>query len=83
MTGAYHEARQVIKRHVKAGPEDVLMLVGSGMTEAINKFQSILGIRIPERFKGRFEVAEAERPVVFVSQMEHHSNHISWKESIA
>lgn len=43
MTKAYHEARKIIKKHVNANQNDVLLTAGSGMTGAINKFQRILG----------------------------------------
>ncbi|MEQ8713909.1 MAG: aminotransferase class V-fold PLP-dependent enzyme [Cyclobacteriaceae bacterium] len=83
MTNAYHDAQQVIKRHVNAGPDDLLIAEGSGMTGVVNKFQRMLGLRVPERFSDRIVIEEAERPVVFISHMEHHSNHTSWLETIA
>lgn len=83
MTKAYHAARQLIKRHVGAAPDDVLIPTGSGMTGAVNKFQRILGFKIHERYAGMVHIPEAERPVVFVSHMEHHSNQTSWIETIA
>lgn len=49
MTRAYEQAKQIIKQHVHAGPEDVLIFAGSGMTGAVNKLQRLLGLRIPER----------------------------------
>ncbi len=49
MTKAYEEAKQVIKKHINAGPDDVLIFTGSGMTGAVNKLQRLLGLRIPER----------------------------------
>ena len=33
MTQAYHDARHWIKKHVNAGPDDVLVCGGSGMTQ--------------------------------------------------
>lgn len=51
MTKAYEEAKRVIKRHVNAREDDVLMFAGSGMTGAVNKLQRILGLRIPERIR--------------------------------
>ena len=48
MTLAYHEAQRRIKAHVGAGPEDVLITVGNGMTGGINKFQRILGLKAPQ-----------------------------------
>ena len=88
MTRSYHEARRRIKAHSNASAEDVLIIAGSGMTGAVNKLQRILGLRIPERARGicgrgSCEIPEDERPVVFITHMEHHSNHTSWLESLA
>ena len=83
MTAAYHFAHSYIKEHVNAGPDDVIMTPGFGMTAAINKFQRILGLRVPEGFKDSIRLPENKRPVVFVTHMEHHSNQISWQETIA
>ena len=83
MTNAYHDAQQVIKRHVNAGVDDMLIAEGSGMTGVVNKFQRMLGLRVPERFADSITIEEDERPVVFISHMEHHSNHTSWLETIA
>jgi len=83
MTHAYHEARAIIKRHVNAGKDDVLITTGTGMTGAVNKFQRILGLKIPEQVKDQLSIKEEDRPVVFVSHMEHHSNQTSWLETIA
>ncbi|NOZ61590.1 MAG: aminotransferase class V-fold PLP-dependent enzyme [Calditrichaeota bacterium] len=83
MTAAYHFAHNYIKKHVNAGPEDVIMTPGFGMTAAINKFQRILGLRVPERFRKSIQLSEKKRPVVFVTHMEHHSNQTSWLETIA
>ena len=49
MTRAYEQAKHIIKQHVNAGPDDVLIFAGSGMTGAVNKLQRLLGLRIPER----------------------------------
>ena len=46
MTMAYHEARKIIKRHVNANDDDVLITDGTGMTGVVNKLQRILGLRI-------------------------------------
>lgn len=83
MTLAYHEARNIIKRHVNASKNDVLITEGSGMTGVVNKFQRILGLKISESLKEFTSVPEEMRPVVFVSHMEHHSNQTSWLETIA
>lgn len=83
MTMAYHKARQIIKKHVNANDNDVLINTGTGMTGAINKFQRILGLKVPESIKGFVNIAEEDRPVVFISHMEHHSNQTTWLETIA
>lgn len=83
MTRAYHHAHEIIKRHVNARPDDALLHVGFGMTAAINKLQRILGLRIPERFERNVKLKERDRPVVFVTHMEHHSNHTTWYETVA
>jgi selenocysteine lyase/cysteine desulfurase len=84
MTQAYHEARKIVKGHVNAHPiDDVLLPSGTGMTGAVNKFQRILGLKIPENFRDRITLRDEERPVVFISHMEHHSNQTSWLETIA
>ncbi len=78
MTMAYAEAQAIIKKHVNAGENDVLIMDGSGMTGVVNKFQRILGLRIPEPFKDATAVDENEKPLVIVTHMEHHSNQTSW-----
>lgn len=83
MTLAYHEARNIIKRHVNASGDDVLIIDGSGMTGVVNKFQRILGLKICENLKEHTKVPEELKPIVFISHMEHHSNQTSWLETIA
>lgn len=83
MTHAYHEARQIIKKHVNAGPDDVLITCGSGMTAAVTKFQRILGLKVTEQLRHFTNIPNEERPVVFITHMEHHSNQTTWLETIA
>jgi selenocysteine lyase/cysteine desulfurase len=88
MSKAYEQAKVIVKQHVHANSDDVLIFCGSGTTGAVNKLQRILGLRIPERIadymkKDGLPLDEALRPVVFVTHMEHHSNQISWLETIA
>lgn len=83
MTMAYHKARHIIKQHVNASEDDVLITDGTGMTGVINKFQRILGLKVPENLKEFTIVPEEKKPVVFISHMEHHSNQTSWLETIA
>ncbi|MFD1552361.1 selenocysteine lyase [Putridiphycobacter roseus] len=89
MTNAYRIARQIIKDHVHATDQDALVFAGTGMTGAVNKFQRILGLKYPENpnqfMKGctDLEIDDPNLPIVFVTHMEHHSNHTSWLETKA
>ena len=83
MTTAYHLAQKIIKDHVNAGKNDVIITSGSGMTSAIVKFQRILGFKMCGRSPHPGCLTRSDRPVVFVSHMEHHSNHTSWFETMA
>ncbi|WP_456424483.1 aminotransferase class V-fold PLP-dependent enzyme [Lutibacter sp.] len=83
MTTAYHKARNIIKQHVNASEEDVLITEGTGMTGVINKFQRILGLKISENLKEHTKVPKELKPIVFITHMEHHSNQTSWLETIA
>ncbi|RSK26825.1 aminotransferase class V-fold PLP-dependent enzyme [Bacillus sp. HMF5848] len=82
-TAAYEKARQVIKKHVNARESDILICEGSGTTAAVNKLQRILGLRLPDQLISSVNLPMRKRPVVFVTHMEHHSNEISWRETIA
>lgn len=83
MTLAYHHARHIIKHHVNASADDVLITDGTGMTGVVNKFQRILGLKVPENLKQHTNVPQEDKPIVFISHMEHHSNQTSWLETIA
>jgi len=83
MTHSYHFAHKIIKDHVNAGKDDVIITAGSGMTGVVNKFQRILGLRIPEQIQKFVKLPEDKKPVVFITHMEHHSNQTSWLESVA
>ncbi len=82
MTKAYHEAQRIIKSHVNAANYDVIITAGFGMTTVVNKFQRILGLKIPEQLKNKLELKKDDKPVVFITHMEHHSNQTSWLETI-
>jgi selenocysteine lyase/cysteine desulfurase len=82
MTKAYLHSHKDITQHVNAGPNDVIITAGYGMTSVINKLMRILSL------KGcggtdKDCVKLMDKPVVFVTHMEHHSNHTSWFETIA
>lgn len=83
MTIAYYKARSIIKRHVNASEDDILINDGTGMTGVVNKFQRILGLKVPENLHDFISIPLDKKPVVFISHMEHHSNQTSWLETIA
>ena len=83
MTMAYHKARSIIKEHVNADSNDVLITEGTGMTGVINKLQRILGLKVSENLKEYTHIPDELKPIVFITHMEHHSNQTSWLETIA
>jgi selenocysteine lyase/cysteine desulfurase len=94
MTDAYHFAQKIVKRHVNASDNDILIFTGAGMTSAIAKLQRLLGLKVPERainfcgkhhenYKKCRDLPNEKRPVVFLTHTEHHSNHTSWFETLA
>lgn len=83
MTMAYHHAKGLIKQHVGARPKDILISSNSGMTGVVNKFQRILGLKVHEKYRGQVVLPEADRPIIFCTHMEHHSNQTSWLETLA
>ena len=94
MTAAYHMAQRILKHHVNANDDDLLIFSGTGMTSAIAKLQRILGLKVPEQAvkycaftNGEYskcrDIPNENRPVVFITHTEHHSNHTSWFETLA
>ena len=81
MSLAFSEAIQIIKDHIGASNNDILISGGAGMTMLVNKFQRILGLKIHEKY--RDEISIKNRPIIFVTHMEHHSNQTTWLETIA
>jgi len=81
MSLAFHEAMHIIKNHVGANENDILISAGAGMTMLVSKFQRILGLKIHEKYQDNIKIEN--RPIVFVTHMEHHSNQTSWIETIA
>ncbi|MGB5821152.1 MAG: aminotransferase class V-fold PLP-dependent enzyme [Saonia sp.] len=83
MTGLYETAKNEIKKHVNASEEDAIITTDTGMTGVLCKFQRILGLKIPEKLEKAFTIPKNERPIVFLTHMEHHSNQTTWLETIA
>lgn len=83
MTMAYHKAHNIIKHHVNACQDDVIITCGTGMTGSLSKLIRILGLKLPEKVYKKLDIPIHKKPVVFVTHMEHHSNQISWLETLA
>ena len=81
-TKAYHDSKNNIKTHVGAKDSDVIIPCGTGMTGALAKLQRILGYRCPEQLRPFLNLENIERPIVFLTHMEHHSNQTPWLESV-
>jgi selenocysteine lyase/cysteine desulfurase len=75
---AYARARSIIKCHLNASADDVLVATGTGCTGAINKLQHMLGLRVPSNYIGHASVFPGRRALVLVTQVGHHSNQTSW-----
>lgn len=81
MSFALEKALDLIKEHVGGNADDVVISAGAGMTTLVCKFQRILGLKIHEKFQKEINIKN--KPIVFVTHMEHHSNQTSWLETIA
>jgi selenocysteine lyase/cysteine desulfurase len=83
MTHCYRYAHEYIKEQVNAGPRDVIITAGAGMTTVVNKLQRMLGLRTGNKHIKQEYADVRDRPVIFITHMEHHSNHTSWFETMA
>lgn len=83
-TALAHDAAQIIKASLGA-QNCKLLFCGTGSTGAIKRLQEILGIVVPEALRKSVRAAlpASQRPLVFVGPYEHHSNEVSWRETIA
>lgn len=81
------DARAAVLEAVGGDESDVVIFCGSGATGAINKLIEILNLRLPADLDEKYDLSgripAGERPVVFIGPFEHHSNEISWRETIA
>jgi selenocysteine lyase/cysteine desulfurase len=82
MTTWLHEAEQVIKKHVNASTDDVLLNAGNGMTGALAKLMRMMGWWCHEQHRAAVVATMGEKPLVYITHREHHSNHTMWIESL-
>jgi selenocysteine lyase/cysteine desulfurase len=89
MSQLLHEAEEAIKASVNAGAHGHIIACGTGATGAIDKLQQIVGVTLaPATRKNLGDMLDKEKlartqPVVFIGPYEHHSNEISWRQSLA
>lgn len=89
-TGAHsthltHQAAEYVKGQLGGDESCKLVFCGSGSTAAVRRMQDILGLSVPSTHRDMVLAAlpEQERPVVFVGPYEHHSNEVTWRETLA
>ncbi|XP_057495737.1 uncharacterized protein LOC130780745 [Actinidia eriantha] len=85
-TKMVHEAAEYVKRCLGGGQDDAILFCGSGSTAAIKRLQEVMGIAIPSIMRDKVLKSlnsEYKRWVVFVGPYEHHSNILSWRQSLA
>ncbi|XP_021713517.1 uncharacterized protein LOC110681688 [Chenopodium quinoa] len=78
------QANDYIKSCLGGGRNDALIFCGSGSTSAIKRLQEVMGVAVPSILRDRMLqiLSNEERWVVFVGPHEHHSNYLSWKQSL-
>ncbi len=92
MSQLLHEAEVAIKASVNAGPNGRIVACGTGATGAIDKLQQIIGVALAPATRKNIEDIVGQpmdmllcdrKPIVFVGPYEHHSNELSWRQSLA
>jgi selenocysteine lyase/cysteine desulfurase len=78
-------AARYIKRCMGAGADDALLFCGSGATAAVKRLQEAMGVAVPPLLRAQVlaQMRAEERWVVFLGPYEHHSNLLSWRQSLA
>ncbi len=81
------DARQIIREALGGDDSIAVIFCGSGSTGAIDRLIGILNLRIPADLDAQYHLSDQiprdVRPVVFIGPFEHHSNEVSWRETIA
>ncbi|XP_027074382.1 uncharacterized protein [Coffea arabica] len=85
MTKMTHEVAKYVKKCLGGGEEDAIIFCGSGSTAAIKRLQEVIGVAVPSIIREKVSncLGNEEKWVVFVGPYEHHSNILSWRQSLA
>lgn len=80
-----NEATEYMKRCLGGAQHDALMFCGTGTTAAVKRLQEVMGIAVPSTLRDLLlkVIKTEERWVVFIGPYEHHSNLLSWRQSLA
>ncbi|CAH1427994.1 unnamed protein product [Lactuca virosa] len=81
-----HEATGFIKKCLGGTQDDAILFCGSGTTASIKRLQEVMGIAISSILREKVLnscLETKERWVVFVGPYEHHSNLLSWRQTLA
>lgn len=71
-------------RSLEVNPQQFEILpAGNGATGAIKKFQELIGIYLPPKTSRRCTIDVTDKPLIMIGPYEHHSNDLSYRESIA
>ena len=86
MTYLVDQAYRTVTSALGARFDDVVIFTGAGSTSAINRLILAMGLRVPSQVSAACgcdsNIPKDARPIIFRSMMEHHSNDISWRETI-
>ncbi|OCL89349.1 aminotransferase class V-fold PLP-dependent enzyme [Arcobacter porcinus] len=84
-TSYYEGARENLKKSLELDDSFAILPNGAGATSAIKHLQELLGLYIPPATKARLKnkIDKKSMPLVIVGPYEHHSNEVSFRESLA
>lgn len=81
----YEQARLNLTKNFELTDDFTILPSGCGSTAAIKHFQELLGLYMPPATKKRIKFKKNDKnvPLIIVGPYEHHSNELSFRESLA